>query len=125
MNFLSRKIFSKTPQFSTNWVHTSAVANKNWFRNNDDGAAKFLAHNKTVFPPEEGVDRPAVRISPFLSHSAGLDSCYQPPYIPVCLPCKDQHQIQSQEVVVCRQFSPGNDGGRGGETTELYTKEGS
>lgn len=59
-SLLSRALCPKPSHLANNWVHTSAVANKNWYQNNDDGAAKWLRHNKTVFAPEQGVVRPAV-----------------------------------------------------------------
>lgn len=64
MNFVLRAILAKPPAvLQSNLLHTSAALNKNWFQNSDDGAAKWLRHNKTIFPVEEGVSRPAVRKS--------------------------------------------------------------
>lgn len=60
MNFLIRSILAKPSQLQGSLIHTSAAVNKNWFQNSDDGAAKWLRHNKTMFAPEENLVRPAV-----------------------------------------------------------------
>lgn len=52
MNFLRRVISASPISQQQSLIHTSCVANKNWFQNSDDGASKWLRHNKTVFPPE-------------------------------------------------------------------------
>lgn len=110
MNFLWRTILAKPGQLQGSLIHTSAAVNKNWFQNSDDGAAKWLRHNKTMFPPEENLVRPAVstiiapsdpRIFNFIK--------YDPCPFPVRLPCQDQHQVQSEEAVVRGLVGPRHD----------------
>lgn len=60
MNFLRTILRPSQFQGGSSLIHTSAALNKNWYQNSDDGAAKWLRHNTTMFPPEEGVTRPAV-----------------------------------------------------------------
>lgn len=88
MNSIFRAVFARASP-NASFIHTSAVANKNWFHNNDQGANQFLRHNKTVFEPEEGLIRPAVSPVP-----ARLELCVtnDPPISPlVCVPRQDQH----------------------------------